>query len=209
LHDIPESGIAARDVYQQLGLVEYFAVDKFDPRATLTADLGTFLSLDRSFDVVTNFGTVQHVFDQATAWSNVHDLTRVGGIMLHYLPLSRTNGYFSYGKRFILDLIEANLYELVDCRVFHLVECQETQLELLVRRRGQTPPIDDQLRKSGTASLPRISRIWLRSLTSGSAVRAVAKRDIRRCISGQSILALALRRMRPESFSALQSLKYI
>ena len=39
------------------------------------------------FDMVTNFGTTEHVTDQYAVYSNIHFLTRTGGVMIHSVPM--------------------------------------------------------------------------------------------------------------------------
>jgi hypothetical protein len=46
------------------------------------------------FDLVTNFGTTEHVANQLNAFKIVHDLTAVGGVMIHNLP---GQGFFNHG----------------------------------------------------------------------------------------------------------------
>ncbi len=38
------------------------------------------------YDILTNFGFVEHVPDQYAAWKNIHDLVKVGGIIINELP---------------------------------------------------------------------------------------------------------------------------
>lgn len=38
------------------------------------------------FDVITNYGTIEHINDQYHAFKNVHDMCKSGGIMIHNFP---------------------------------------------------------------------------------------------------------------------------
>src|SRR6185436_17673571 len=40
------------------------------------------------FDLVTNAGDTEHVFNQVNCFTAIHDLTRVGGVMCHQLPVA-------------------------------------------------------------------------------------------------------------------------
>lgn len=40
-----------------------------------------------SFDVVTNFGTSEHIEDQVQVFKTIHDCCKVGGYMIHSVPL--------------------------------------------------------------------------------------------------------------------------
>lgn len=45
-----------------------------------------FTDLNGQFDVLTNVGTVEHLSHQLEAWQIMHDLTKVGGVMIHIMP---------------------------------------------------------------------------------------------------------------------------
>jgi hypothetical protein len=66
-----------------------------------------------AYDVVTNFGTTEHVANQLNAFKIIHDLTQVGGVMIHNLP---SQGYFNHGlvnysPKFFWMLARSNDYE--------------------------------------------------------------------------------------------------
>jgi hypothetical protein len=42
------------------------------------------------YQLVTNFGTTEHVANQNQAMKIIHDLTAVGGVMVHNLPMQRS-----------------------------------------------------------------------------------------------------------------------
>jgi hypothetical protein len=80
---------------------KYCALDIFDADNTILFDLNIHdvqVELFQQFDLVTNFGTTEHVIHQYRAMKTVHDLTKVGGIIYHDLPMSgyHCHGYFSY-----------------------------------------------------------------------------------------------------------------
>lgn len=67
-----------------------------------------------NFDIITNFGTSEHINNQGVLWENIHDLGREGSIYIHVVPefgkypLSHCK-YF-YDKKFFDHLIEENKY---------------------------------------------------------------------------------------------------
>jgi len=67
------------------------------------------------FNMVTNFGTTEHVEDQTQVFRNIHDMTTVGGVMIHSVPL---HGYwkghcpFRYTAKFPPMLSGLNGYSL-------------------------------------------------------------------------------------------------
>jgi len=69
-----------------------------------------------SFDVVLNFGTTEHVFNQLNSFKVMHECMKTGGVAFHQLPSIGwiDHSYFNYHWVFFEDLIRANGYELLD-----------------------------------------------------------------------------------------------
>lgn len=114
-----KSIVTPRDLYRALGLTRYIAIDLRGPDEALTNNLGFDLEAERGFnerfDLLTNFGTTQHAFDQMRCFENAHKATALGGLMLHILPSQGYQNYafFSYHPSFFLDLAAANDYEVL------------------------------------------------------------------------------------------------
>lgn len=102
----------ARGFYGALGFTKYVALDVNERLDALIADLNEPVNLGRQFGLVTNNGTGEHIFDQASVFRNAHDLCRVGGVMLHILPLSPwlNHGFFNFNPILFRDLAAANGY---------------------------------------------------------------------------------------------------
>jgi hypothetical protein len=66
------------------------------------------------YDVVTNFGTTEHVANQLQSFKIVHDLATPGGLMLHVLPTSGglNHGLVSYNPKFFWMLGRSNGYKI-------------------------------------------------------------------------------------------------
>jgi Methyltransferase domain len=97
---------------------QYAALDIFDAEDTVLFDLNRqepTPEMRDSYDLVTNFGTTEHIVNQYLAFKTMHEITKPGGVMFHELPLSgfHTHGYFSYNPLFFKELAEANQYEVV------------------------------------------------------------------------------------------------
>lgn len=73
-----------------------------------------------AFGVVTNFGTTEHVFNQANAFRVIHDLCAVGGFMWHNLPMSHFwgHGFYKYDPHFFFAIQNANAYEAQPYRYY-------------------------------------------------------------------------------------------
>lgn len=99
--------------------IAYQAVDIFEAPATRVVDLN-FERLPREFrgrfDLVTNFGTAEHLFGQYNLFRAMHDAVKVGGHFYLQLPtVGFTNhGYFTYHPRAFHDLAVANGYAVLD-----------------------------------------------------------------------------------------------
>jgi len=96
----------------------YLALDIFDAPATRLFDLNVESpgeDLAGHFDLVTNYGTTEHVVNQYLSMKTMHELVRPGGLIHHDLPMAgyHDHGYFCYNPRFFTELAEANGYEIV------------------------------------------------------------------------------------------------
>jgi hypothetical protein len=71
-----------------------------------------------AFDLAINAGTTEHVANQGNAFSAIHELIRVGGLMYHELPAYGhiDHGFFGYQPKFFWRMAEANNYDTV---LFH------------------------------------------------------------------------------------------
>jgi len=68
------------------------------------------------YDIVLNFGTTEHVFNQWNSFRIMHDALKTGGILYCQLPATGylDHGYYCYTPLFFHDLAEANDYVIVD-----------------------------------------------------------------------------------------------
>jgi hypothetical protein len=107
---------ATHRFYATVGLTDYFGIDLEDPRATFRYDLNRPFSLGRRFDVITNFGTLEHIFSVASVIEATHNHLADGGLALFILP-SRggyNHGFYNIHSNFYHDLARHNRYEIVD-----------------------------------------------------------------------------------------------
>jgi SAM-dependent methyltransferase len=74
------------------GCGRYVSIDG-NGRGTLTADLNLPIRFNEAFDLVTDFGTGEHIFDQAQVWRTLHELTKPGGVIVFDRP---TQGYHKH-----------------------------------------------------------------------------------------------------------------
>jgi SAM-dependent methyltransferase len=107
---------AQRDFYALFGLQEYASLDAQDERADYKLDLNVPVSDLPEFDVVTNFGTTEHVFNVGEAFKTIHELTRPGGVSLHAIPSFAfiNHGFYNVHPNAIIEMARANGYELLN-----------------------------------------------------------------------------------------------
>lgn len=104
--------------YSIFGCTSYASVDLLDERATYSCDLNAPLPPIGTYDVVTNFGTVEHVFDIAQAFRSIHTLLKPGGIALHCMPAFAfiDHGFYNIHPALYVEFARANAYEIADFR---------------------------------------------------------------------------------------------
>jgi hypothetical protein len=103
-------GQKSKPWYLALGCARYVSIDG-NGRGTMTADLNHPIALD-PFDLVTDLGTGEHVFNQAQIWRTLHGLCTPGGFIVVDRP---THGYdkhcfYLINECLLRDLAEANGY---------------------------------------------------------------------------------------------------
>lgn len=113
--------VSAEQFYKALGWQDYTALDIDAKFGALPLDLNYrpgevdgFATLFGIFDLVTNNGTGEHIFDQSSVFQWCHDLCKQGGIMLHVLPWHRwhNHGFYSFHPIVFRDLAQANGYAI-------------------------------------------------------------------------------------------------
>ncbi len=114
---------SSRHFMEDLGFI-YDCIDIDGRHGAHALDLNQACGLDigKIFDIVTNHGTTEHVFDQANCFRFIHELTKPGGVMIHILPIRGVvsngeevgyggHGLYCYATGFFNDIAAANGYE--------------------------------------------------------------------------------------------------
>lgn len=107
----------ARDFWLWLGF-DYAAVDIDGSPGSIPLDLNYDSAPPGEtgkYDLVTNFGTTEHVANQLNAFKLIHDLTRHGGLMVHQLAAQGmlNHGLVNYNLKFFWMLGRSNGYNFV------------------------------------------------------------------------------------------------
>lgn len=100
----------------------YTALDIFHATNTILFDLNAHApgpALVGKFDMVMNFGTTEHVFNQLRSFETIHELTKNGGIMYHDLPMMGyiSHSFFKYDSLFFHSISMANGYKPINHQI--------------------------------------------------------------------------------------------
>lgn len=106
------------DIWNLAG-IEYICLDVLGGDKVTMFDLNFDQvpdSMKEQFDIVFNYGTTEHVFNQYNSFKTIHDLTKPSGFMLHCVPMSgfHNHGLFNYNMKFFTQLGKSNYYNLRD-----------------------------------------------------------------------------------------------
>jgi hypothetical protein len=117
----------------------------------LNVEITSAYGFAEKYDLVTNNGTGEHLFNQYAVFKNMHDLARCGGLLLFVLPFYNwlNHGFFNFNPILFVDLAAANSYELV-----RLSLASPVGQEVLVQG---VPAQQDEIRFSWQPDLPRLS----------------------------------------------------
>ncbi len=102
--------------YEMLGVEKYSCIDLGGDYGAIPLDLNMPLE-DRSFygqyDLVTDYGNNEHVFNTAEAYRTMHRLCRRQGIMAIIQVVYKGNGYYAYDPSFFEGIAAANSYKIL------------------------------------------------------------------------------------------------
>lgn len=109
-----------RDVWLAAGF-DYVSIDVNEEGGARFVDLNYWpneADALGTFDVVTNFGTTEHIANQASAFATVHHLLRPGGIAVHHIPIIHflNHSLANVTPRFLLLLAAFNDYAVAVAR---------------------------------------------------------------------------------------------
>jgi len=106
----------AKEIFSEKG-VEHISFDMNGKDGALALDLCQPIPEEwiGYFDIVTNYGTTEHVENQYQVWKNIHDLVRVGGAIVSSIPhvgYWKKHCPYHYSPSFPSILANANGYEV-------------------------------------------------------------------------------------------------
>jgi len=114
-------------IYTHLGLTKRTCIDyseNADVRINLNYTSLSIPNIENRFDVVTNQGFSEHVFNQYATFECIHHICKPGGLILHVLPCQGWadgggwgHGFFQYQPNFFRHLAKANNYKIIDIQI--------------------------------------------------------------------------------------------
>ena len=112
--------IPAKKYFTEIGVI-HTSIDLNGNDGALKCDLGNLKQSEKfsDFDIVTNFGTSEHVSRHYECFANIHNFCVAGGVFVHSVPAT---GYWKghlacyrwYSTEFFEGLCKANGYEVID-----------------------------------------------------------------------------------------------
>ena len=167
--------------YSIFGISSYRSLDLYDPRADYPFDLNYHVPVFRRFDLVTDFGTSEHIFNIKGFFMSVHRLLKDDGIALHVIPAfgELNHGLFVMCPLLFRMLAEQNGYEILDLRYVDSWDYRCDQQD----KTPQDPfnfdalPISSELAltygrdetKEGRALVRKVSQVMLKSSAMNSS----------------------------------------
>lgn len=106
----------ARNLYKLLGVSEYRCIDMNGEHESIPHDLNepfNDTTLYGQFDLVTDHGANEHVFNIAETYRTTHRLCKPGGIILIIQALYGGNGYYNFDQSFFEGMAAANDYSIL------------------------------------------------------------------------------------------------
>lgn len=117
------SGRVAKDMYKAKG-VRHTSIDINGLDGALKLDLDKDIpsNLHGKFDVITNYGTTEHVNNQYSVFKNIHNMGKVGCVMFHGVPLVGNwpkHCRYYYSEKFFEEFAKACAYTIIEIKVFN------------------------------------------------------------------------------------------
>lgn len=116
----------AIELYESLGCGSYLSLDANGRDGAAVIDLNRPLdfqgkrNLFGRFDLVTDFGTTEHIFEIGQAWRTIHDICKPGGIIAFLKPHQghASHCFYNVNEAFFRDIAKANDYDIMALRLF-------------------------------------------------------------------------------------------
>lgn len=113
-----------KNIYEKLGVI-YTSIDLNGEYGALPLDLCNQLpkEFNNKFNMVTNYGTSEHVLEQYECFKNMHDICKTNGIFFHGIPLInnwKNHCRYYYTIEFFEELILKCNYTKIEVSVLNI-----------------------------------------------------------------------------------------
>ncbi|KAA0579306.1 hypothetical protein [Azospirillum sp. Sh1] len=110
---LPNAQVA---LYKSLGASSYVSLDFLDSRSRYRMNLNDPVDIAERFDILTNFGTSEHIFNIGMSFRNADFLTKQNGIILFILPTFGhiNHGFYNIHPTLYFDFAKMNEYSIED-----------------------------------------------------------------------------------------------
>ncbi len=118
----PSKRMGTEAFYKLLGFKKYLCCDLYEHVRTgmrwnaIQHDLNypiTDNSLLGKYDLVTDYGNNEHVFNLTEAYRSLHNLCKVNGIIIIQQQVYGGNGYYNFTPYYFEDMAAANEYQVI------------------------------------------------------------------------------------------------
>lgn len=115
--EYPSSVQPYASVFYESKGIEYSCIDLNGENNALQINLEKKVNLERQFDLVTDFGTGEHVRNAYNIFKVLHDLTRQGGIIIRQNPKTgnwKNHGFWYATKEMYNQLAAIQGYDIIE-----------------------------------------------------------------------------------------------
>jgi len=99
------------------GVKEHISIDWNGQNGAVKRDLSLPINeWKHYFDIITNYGTTEHVTNQYCVFKNIHDFCKKGGVMIHTVPIIggwKNHCLFHYDTNFFGQLSQKSGYKCI------------------------------------------------------------------------------------------------
>lgn len=129
LANYPHGGrCPAKHFYKMLGVENYSSIDMGGEFEAIPHDLNLPFEDSRlygSYDLVTDYGTCEHVFNTVEAYRTMHRLLKKQGLMVVMQGVYGSNGFHYYDLSFFEGIAAANGYTIIYSSYYIVPETRE------------------------------------------------------------------------------------
>lgn len=139
---------STRDFYIRNNFKNYITYDVNDAEFNIIYDINEVMVDPPQASLVTNIGTGEHIFDQCSVFTNMHNLCKVGGVMFFHLPFTPwlNHGFYNFNPILFPALAYANKYNML---MLHIGD-REGRITHL--------PYDEMIKEKGQVMLEQVAK---------------------------------------------------